>query len=452
MKRTDELEKLFGDAQLEPRPGFERQLSGQLKPPNEPRNRLRFGRRVALAGGVLLIALALVALPLLRPVSNPKSPIARTILLKNLYATAMADNLPQQSSATFWDVTQTDSGGPAMASCNSFIQPYTEHDLFFKKDNITAMWSTATNGFTGMYYSDDADVPAFNTDALTTAQNGQFSWALNHSKLTDVHGKPLPGDAATAIKSSGTYEIYATYPTLDKATNAPLASCQTRIMDLKVDAATGMFTEADEYNGTIAPDKLVDSMKQTITTATGSFTDVEPKFTAVGFNLTQAKANTTQFTAKVLNVTGGYEFWYHKSIMGEPTLTQDKNSDGSTGVYEYHFVKQPNVKYRLYTANAENQAPKDLADLKRMAASQNWQIVADDTQQGIGFPGYPNATTELYEVGDGATDYLMFATGTPDIPYVYVEMPIDSGAAGDINLLSNVMLFKPGSTPPAPVS
>lgn len=455
LRRSDDLEKQFGDAQLEPHPEFIRQLSGQLELSNGPKKYARLNRRVVLAtGGALVLALALVALPLLRPVptSNTSKPLARTILLKDLYATAMADELPKQSATTFWDVTQTDNGGPAMASCNSNVQPYTEHDLFFMKDNVTAMWSTATNGFTGMYYSDDADVPAFNTDALTTAQNGQFSWALNHGKLTDVNGKPLPGDAATAIKSSGTYEIYATYPTLDKATNKPLASCQTRMMDLKIDAATGMFTEADEYNGSIAPDKLVDSAKQTIKTATGSFADVEPKFDAMGFNLAQAKANTVQFTTKETNVAGGYEFWYHKSIMGVPTLSQEKNSDGSTGVYAYSFAKQPDVKYRLYTAKAENQVPKDLADLKSMATAQGWQVLVDDTQPGIGYPGYSNATTELYEASDGTTEYLMFATGTPDVPYVYIEMPLDSSAAGDIDLLSNVMLFKPGTTPPAPVS
>jgi hypothetical protein len=420
-----------------------------------PKKHLRFGRRLALAGGVLVLALLLVAVPLLRPMSTSNKPLAaRTVLLKDLYASAMADELPKQPGITFWDVTQADNGGPAMVSCNSDIQPYTEHDLFFKKDNVTAFWSTANNGFTGMYYSDDADIPAFNTNALTTAQNGQFGWALDHSKLTDVNGKPLPGDAATAIKTSGVYEIYATYPTLNKTTNGPLAGCPTRMMDLKIDAATGMFTEADEYNGSIAPDNLIDTMKQTITTATGDFTSVEPKFDAMGFNLTEAKANTVDLPAEVVNQSGGYEFWYHKATLGEATLSTQKNSDGGLGVYSYSFAKQPDVKYRLYTAKAQSQVPKDLADLKSMVAADGWQVISDQTQKDIGYSDYPAADTELYEVTDGTTEYIMLATGTPDIPYVYVEAPASFGVGSlsDAEMLSGVMLFRPGTTPPTPAS
>lgn len=460
MKRTDELDKLFGDERLEPRATFVHQLAKQSGQPDRAPKRARFGRRLALGSGVLAVALVLVAVPLLRPAS-PSAPLVRTILLKKLYATAMADELPQQPDTTFWDVTQTDNGGPAMASCNSNVQYYREHDLFFRKDNVTAAWISATNGATDMEYSADADVPAFNTNALTTAQNGQISWALNHGTLTDVNGKPLPGDAATAIKAAGTYELYATYPTLVKGTDSPLASCPMRLMDIKIDAATGMFTEVDEYNGAISPDKLVDTIQQSIKTAAGDFVAVEPRFVAVGFNLQQATANAEQNVSEVANKAGGYEFWYRKAFFGAANLSEEKNVDGTTGVYAYQFAKQPNVKYRFYTAKAENQAPKDLADLKGVAAVHSWQVLDDETQQNILYPGYAGANTELYEVSDGTTEYIMFATGTPDIPYVYIEAPLGTGKQNitdplgrtltqdDIEMLSNVMLFVPGTTPPA---
>ncbi|HSX31296.1 MAG TPA: hypothetical protein VLE99_05240, partial [Candidatus Saccharimonadales bacterium] len=188
-KQPRGLEKLFSDVQLKPDKRFVRDLSKQLGAPGEPKQHARrLGRRLATAGGVLLLSLVLIGVTTLRPA--PKQ-LSRTVLLKQLYATAMADELPApaQSTVTFWDVTQTASGGPAAQACNATIEPYTEHTILFKQGDTTALLTKITsNNIVGMSYSEDPDTPAFDPNVLSVAQNGQLSGLLQGAKLTDVNG------------------------------------------------------------------------------------------------------------------------------------------------------------------------------------------------------------------------------------------------------------------------
>ncbi|HSX31561.1 MAG TPA: hypothetical protein VLE99_06625, partial [Candidatus Saccharimonadales bacterium] len=315
-----------------------------------------------------------------------------------------------------------------------------------------------SNNIVGMSYSEDPDTPAFDPNVLSVAQNGQLSGLLQGAKLTDVNGTALPDDAATAIKTTGAYELYAAHATRLKDDSGPMPDCPVQLMDLKIDVATGMFADVTVYNGQVAPDKLAFELKQQIVTDTGNFATEEPKLVAEGFNLERAKAFAQSAVTNVANEPAGFEFWYRKAALGKATVSGD-----SDGVISYSFAKYPQVTFRVYTAQATGQEPKNLASLKATATASGWQILSDDVQHGIKYPGYSAADTELFTATDGTKDYAMFATGTPDAPYAYVELPVGLGdrtdpATGEQPSLSyvesqalsvaNIFVFTPGSTVP----
>jgi hypothetical protein len=476
MKRPDELDKLFSNARLEPDRRF---VQGLRKRLNMAQGRAslqgvravslrRFGLRALVPVAMVLgVALVLVGVALLRPAPQRPGRMASkgTILISKLYGIATADTLPPPSATTFWDTTQTAASGPAAEACHVYLDGPNPpiRSLMFKDGDVTAFWSkTPGSAVAYMSYSEDPDTPAFDTDTLTASQDSQLRSALIGAVLTDKDGKPLPGDATTALKQTGSYDLYATRATRLKDDSGPMPDCPVQFMHLRIDAASSMFSELDVYNGAVADDKLAFKLTQAITTGTGDFAAEQSAFDAVGFNLEQAKAQQTQADyAHVDNAAAGYQFFYHKSFLGKPTMTELKNADGDVVAYDFKFAKQPQVKYRMYTAKANDQNPKNLAELQATAQAKGWRVLSDDKQAGVRYPGYPQAPTETYMVTDGTTEYGMFASGTPDIPYVYVEAPLYFGqrivhepglvpsTADDVLSLLSVMVFTPGS--PVPV-
>lgn len=445
MKRADELVSLFSDARLEPDKRFVRGLRKQLVKPKR-----QFGLRTLVpltaASGVALAVLGL-AIMQQAPVKESKgAKPERTVLLSKLYGMAMADSLPEHTATTFWSVLQSTTTGPQAAACNVNIEGATTPSkpvLLFRDGAISASWGhNDYDGSDSMRYSEDSEMPAFDADVLAISKNAQFGGVLSAATLTDRNGKPLPSNIATALKATGSYDLYATYATKLPDGTDPMPGCPIQFIHLKVDAASGMFTEYAEYNGPIRDTNLAFKATQTIQTATGNFAANLPKFTAVGFNLEQARAQQAKVTtAHVINTAAGYEFLYFRSVLGMDSMTEIKAPDGGVAAYAYHFAKQPGVLYRMYTARTGNQQPKDIAALKAMAQAKGWRVLTDQ-KQTVGPGGFLSPNLETYVVTDGVTQYGMVATGKANIPYVYAQAP-RVGLSLDF-LLTQVQVTQPG--------
>jgi hypothetical protein len=472
MKSLREFEKMFSDERLEPTAAFDRRLKGQLF----ENNRIaRHSKRLWLmAASGLMVAVLVVGFSLIRPASDSK--LARTVLVKDLYAKALADKLPEQPGVTFWDIIEKYSYGPQAEACSTrALEGSSSYEsLLYKKANITAFFSKSglSDGLDYMAYSEDPEVPAFDTDSLGMQSSSITSLMAMGGELTDVNGRPLADNATVADKTSGSYDLYILIQIEPGKYPERKPGCETQMAHLVFDASKQTFSKITIYNGkNMSADNMAFETNRSITTESGSFESVLPLFEAKGFDLERAKLEMTQQAyVQVVNQAAGYEFFYNKAVLGKASLKEIKNAQGQVVVYSYTYAKQPKVVHKIYTAHAKDvDVPvANIEEFKQMADRYGWKITTDDLQNTLPYPqlpGYPAAPTEYVAAESADYKYSMSSTGTPDIPFAYVEAPkgvgvrylIDPATGQDDKSLPpsddalglvGISVFKPGTKPP----
>lgn len=459
-----ELIELFGDERLNIPRGYESRLKQQLGIGGRTAKR-HTGQRIfipfVLAFGVIA---AVLAVSVFRPVA-PEQLAGRMVLIKSLYATALADNLPKLAGTTFWQITQSDMRGPAAAACgyNITTAPVSSSTtyLYYKNANVSAIYSYGgyadTNPQTG--YSEDAQTPAFTDEAISQDQSHAIRTSLYNATLTDAHGKDLSTTAQLLQKQTGVYDIYA------REQENSLGCLKPSFMHLQINATTGNFVSIDTYLGSMSPSNLADHESQTVATKSAkSFAEVLPIFTIAGFKMASAQAvSSSEDYINVANQAAGLMFFYHKSVLGNYTEHDIKNSAGQIIEYRYTFSLHSEIIYHFRTAAGANTVPSSVASLKNQAMQNNWTVFTDVQSQPESFNGYNNVTAHLFMAHDTSTTYILNETGSTDIPTVYVTAPYGEGdyqaydSITDSNITANDLTdpavrtanyFQPGSAVP----
>lgn len=465
-KQKNELESLFADTMLQPSDSFVKGLRKQLftKPQSKIR-KLWLGTATASALALVVIAASIIRPPVPRQAAN-------MILVRDLYAKALAYEPQPTGNITYWDITQTMEFGPQADTCmgpdaaRGEIKP--TRTLFYKHDSTTAMY--IMGGWPGaiptMGYSEDPDVAAFDEDTLNGAENAEIK-SLIGAQLTDERGNPLPSDAKVPQKTSGSYNIYSKMVFSPDNLKEYAPGCETLFTHIQIDAASGVFTRAEVFNKELGAQNLSLAYVQQVTTKSGSFEEILPLMQSEGFDLEKAKAETARISyVQVENKAAGYGFSYHKAYLGKPELTEVKNAEGKVTAYVYRFPKYPEIQFRIYTAAATNRQPKDVETLAARAKANGWNLQYDSNFEQVFYDKYGNESMRRFIADDGVRKYGMVATGSPDIPYVYVEAPVKLGVVKTVDpyitnpeveipdtdyvlSLLSLWVYPPGTEPPS---
>jgi hypothetical protein len=467
-KRNDELETLFGNEQLSPSPAFNASLRAKLLPRAKKH---QFGWRLAAGSvvvAILLIAGATFLLPQpKRQVADQTASPAKTILMKDLLGSAAAMKLPLIQKTTFWDITTTDTGGPQELTCTNYDRstmpvPLPVRTLVFQDKNVTALYISPLyhTDSARMRYSDDPAVPAFREqDIFGGTNNTRTATILAGAVPTDRTGKPLANGARVPARTTGVYDVYATYSPEPSNSKDYNPACRTLRLHITIDATTGLYRDITAYREKITPSELVYSYDQTVKTSNIPFSTALPIMQAAGFNLDQAKAtNDKDGIISVVNAAAGYEIQYNKADLGTATLSKMIDTKGVLEAYQYRFSKQPQVLVTIRTGNSTFE-PATVDALRAQAQSRNWQVNEYPVNDDSHVPGCQAGDTEKQLlVSDGTTDYYLSERTCGQFPSYYVTFPasLATTSTGPITGLTlvggpipNLVTFTPGTEPPA---
>ncbi len=456
---NNDLEKLFSGEQLEPSKKFEKQLLNRLsKDAKNPK--IWFFYKLS---SVLVITLMLIGVALYQPNSDN---LSNTVLLKELYQKALADELPESNDVNFWKIiggTTYGAQAPLCTNTESGVS-YQKLSLLYKNNQESAYFNTSTEQYTQPYmnYSDDSDIPAYDDSVFTGANSYVVQQYLANTYLTNENGNKLTDNATTEVKTEGSYLVYAKLETPSSDVKNFVDGCNNLQIKIEIDAETGLYESIYIYNvsnnSKLDEANLSFSLFQQIETASfASFSDVDEEFISEGFDLETARSNTLNNSySRIVNKEAGFEFWYDKPLLGKSELKLSRDNNGNVTSYQYVFLKHPEVTYIIYTSFA-----RDVINLEEKIVLDNLEVVTRNTGE-FKLPGYGEVTSTYLTAKNDTTKYQLSITGSTDIIAVYIEAPLELGVSTKVDknapdfpyiedkILSMIVsVFPPNTDPPS---